>query len=59
MNLRDLKIEEIRVHIRAEHEKGRSMGEIVTEVASSPNDVTILSHDSKTPKQQILSVLKN
>ena len=59
MNLNSLRIEQIKDYIQAEHEKGRSMGEIVKEVASSRHDVTILSHDSKTARQQTLEVLKS
>lgn len=35
------------------------MKEIVEEVAASRDDVTILSHNSKTGRQQILSALSN
>lgn len=59
MNLKNLELEQIRDYVRAEREKGRSMKEIVEEVADVRNDVTILSHDSETGKQQILSALKN
>lgn len=59
MNLKNLEIEQIRDYIRVEREKGRSMKEIVKEVAASRNDVTILSHDLKTGRQQILSALSN
>ena len=59
MNLKDLEIEQIRDYIRSERDKGRFMKEIVEEVASVRDDVTILSHDSKTGRQQILSALRN
>lgn len=59
MNLKNLELEEIRDYIRAEREKGRSMKEIVEEVADVRNDVTILSHDLNIGRQQILSALKN
>lgn len=59
MNLKNLEIEQIRDYIRAEREKGRSMKEIVKEVATVRNDVTILSLDLKIGRQQILSVLRN
>lgn len=59
MNLSELKTEKIKDYIQAEKAKGRSMKEIVKEVAEVRNDVTILSHDSKVARQQILSVLKN
>lgn len=59
MNLKDLKIEQIQDYIRAEHEKGRSMEEIVQEVACSRNDVTILSNTLKTVRQQTLEALKS
>ena len=59
MNLKDLEIEQIRDYIRSERDRGRSMKEIVEEVASVRDDVTILSLDSKTGRQQILSALRN
>ena len=58
MNLKNLEIEQIRDYIRSERDKGRSMKEIVEEVASLRDDVTILSLDSKIGTQQILSALK-
>ena len=59
MNLENLEIEQIRDYIRAEREKGRSMKEIVKEVADVRDDVTILSLDSNIGRQQILSALRN
>lgn len=59
MNLENLEIEQIRDYIRAEREKGRSRREIVEEVASVRDDVTILSCDLETGRQQILSALRN
>lgn len=58
MNLKNLEIEQIRDYIRSERDKGRSMKEIVEEVASVRDDVTILSLDPKIGRQQILSALK-
>lgn len=58
MNLEKLEIEQIKDYIQGEREKGRSMKEIVEEVAGVRDDVTILSHDSKIGRQQILSALK-
>lgn len=58
MNLKNLEIEQIRDYIRSERDKGRSMKEIVKEVADVRDDVTILSLDSKIGTQQILSALK-
>ena len=57
MNLKDLKTEQIRDYIRYEREKGRSMQEIVREVADARDDFTILSHDSKIAEQQIIEAL--
>jgi hypothetical protein len=57
MNLKTLKTEEIKDYIRAEREKGRPIQEIVREVADARDDFTILSHDSKVSKQQILEAL--
>lgn len=57
MNLKDLKTEQIRDYIRSEREKGRSMQEIVREVADARDDFTILSHDSKIAEQQIIEAL--
>ena len=59
MDLENLELEEIRDYIQAEREKGRSMKEIVKEVATVRDDVTILSHDLNIGRQQILSALKN
>lgn len=58
MNLKNLMTEQIKDYIRDEQEKGRSLREIVKEVAEVRQDVTILSHESKAAKQQILEVLK-
>lgn len=58
MNLKDLKTEQIRDYIRFEREKGRSMQEIVKEVADARDDFTILSHDSKIADQQIIEALR-
>ncbi len=57
MNSKNLKTEQIRDYIRTEREKGRSMQEIVKEVADARNDCTILSYDSQIAKQQILAAL--
>lgn len=57
MNLKSLKTEEIRDYIRAEREKGRSMRELVKEVADARNDFTILSHDPQIAEQQIIEAL--
>lgn len=58
MNLETLKTEEIKDYILAEQAKGRSMREIVKEVAAARDDFTILSHNSDIAKQQMLDVLK-
>ena len=57
MNLKDLKTEQIKDYIRTEQEKGRSMREIVKEVADTRKDCTILSHNSELAKQQIVEAL--
>ena len=58
MNLETLKTEEIKDYIQAEQAKGRSMREIVKEVAAARDDFTILSYNSETAKQQMLDVLQ-
>ena len=57
MNIKNLKTEQIRSYIRTEREKGRSMQEIVKEIADARDDCTILSYDSQIAKQQILAAL--
>lgn len=57
MNLKDLKTEQIKDYIRTEQEKGRSMREIVKEVANARKDCTVLSHNSELAKQQIVEAL--
>lgn len=57
MDLKSLKIEEIRGYIRSEREKGRSMREIVKELADNRDDVTILSHDPQISEQQVIEAL--
>lgn len=57
MNIKSLKIEQIRDYVRTELDKGRSMREIVKEVADARDDCTILSYDSEIAKQQIIAAL--
>lgn len=57
MNLKNLETEQIKNDIRSEREKGRSMREIVKEVADARDDFTILSHNHVLAKQQIIEVL--
>lgn len=57
MNIKNLETEQIRSYIRTEREKGRSMQEIVKEIADARDDCTILSYDSQIAKQQILAAL--
>lgn len=57
MNIKNLKTEQIRSYIRTEREKGRSMQEIVKEIADARDDCTILSYDLQIAKQQILAAL--
>ncbi len=57
MNVKTLKLDEIRDYIRSEREKGRSMREIVKELADNRDDVTILSHDPKISEQQVIEAL--
>lgn len=57
MNLKNLKIEEIRSYIQSERNKGRSMHEIVKEIAEVRNDCTILSHDPQIADKQIMETL--
>ncbi len=58
MNLKSLDTEQIKDYIQGEQEKGHSIREIVKEVAEERKDVTILCHEPKVAKQQILEVLK-
>lgn len=58
MNLKALQTDEIKDYILAEQAKGRSMKEIVKEVAAVRDDFTILSHSSDIAKQQLLDVLQ-
>lgn len=58
MDLKDIKIEEIRGYIQAERQKGRAMREIVKELADNRDDFTILSHDPIIGHQQIIDSLK-
>ena len=57
MNVKTLKREEIRGYIQAERQKGRSMREIVKELADNRDDFTILSHDLKVSEQQVIEAL--
>ncbi len=57
MNLKNLKTEQIKEYIRTEHKKGRSMKEILKEVANAREDFPILSHNSKIARQQIMEAL--
>lgn len=58
MNLETLQTEEIKGYIQAEQAKGRSMREIVKEIAAARDDFTVLSHNSEIAQQQILDVLQ-
>lgn len=58
MNLKDLEMEEIKGYIRAERNKGRSMREIVQEVALARDDVTILSHNARVARQQLVDSIE-
>ena len=57
MNVKTLKREEIRGYIQAERQKGRSMREIVKELADNRDDFIILSHDLKVSEQQVIEAL--
>ncbi len=57
MNVKTLKTEEIRGYIQAERQKGRSMREIVKELADNRDDFIILSHDLKVSEQQVIEAL--
>ena len=57
MNVKTLKTEEIRGYIQAERQKGRSMREIVKELADNRDDFTILSHDPIISEQQVIEAL--
>ena len=57
MNVKTLKREEIRGYIQAERQKGRSMREIVKELADNRDYFTILSHDPQISEQQMIEAL--
>lgn len=58
MDLKDIKIEEIRGYIQQEKAKGRSVRDIVKEIVAVRSDVTILSHEPIIGHQQIIESLK-
>lgn len=58
MNLKEIEFDQIEEYIQQEKAKGRSMKDIVKELAEVRSDVTILSHDPVIGKQQILAALK-
>ena len=52
-SVREIEFEQIRDWVKGESDKGRPMKEIVTELASSRNDVTLLSvGDSQENRHQ-------
>lgn len=57
MNLKNLKIEEIRSYIQSERKKGHSMPEIVKKIADVRNDCIVLSHDPEIADRQIIEAL--
>lgn len=59
-NVREIPFDQIRSWVRSESAKGRDMKEIVVEIASSRNDVTLLSvRDSQEHRhQKIVSSLQ-
>ena len=58
MNLKDIKIEEIKDYIQQEKDLGRSVKDIVKEIVATRSDVTLLSHDPVIGNQQIIDSLK-
>ena len=53
ISVREIEFEQIRDWVKSESDKGRPMKEIVTELASSRNDVTLLSvGDSQENRHQ-------
>ncbi len=58
MNLKEIEFDQIEEYIQQEKAKGRSMKDIVKELAEVRSDVTILSYDPVIGKQQILAALK-
>ncbi len=58
MNLKDIKIEEIKDYIQEEKAKGRAVKDVLKEIVAVRSDVTILSHDVKIGHQQITESLK-
>ncbi len=58
MNLKEIEFDQIESYIQQEKAKGRSVKDIVKELAEVRSDVTILSHDPVIAEQQMLSALK-
>ncbi|KJH71240.1 hypothetical protein [Aliterella atlantica] len=58
MNLENIEIGEIKNYIQQEKAKGRSVRDILKEIVAVRSDVTVLSHDPTTGRQQILESLK-
>lgn len=58
MSLEDIEIGEIKNYIQQEEAKGRSIKDILKEIVAVRRDVTVLSHNPITGRQQILESLK-
>ncbi len=58
MNLKDIKTEEIKDYIQQEKGRGRTVKDIVKELVTVRNDVTLLSHNPVIAEQQIINSLK-
>lgn len=57
MSLQDLTQDQVKEYIHAEHQKGRSMKEIVQEVTALRDDFVLLPPDPKRAKAQMLKAL--
>jgi hypothetical protein len=57
MNLQALTQDQVKEYIHAEHQKGRSMREIVREVVAVRDDFILLSPDPQIAQQQTLDAL--
>lgn len=58
MNPKEIEFDQIEDYIRQEKEKGRSIKEIVKELAVVRSDVTVLSHNAEVAERQIIEALK-
>lgn len=58
MNPKEIEFDQIEDYIKQEKGKGRSIKEIVKELATVRSDVTVLSHNTEVAERQIAEALK-